>query len=182
MDIMFRDYVCFSQQSSFFEKLGVIGIPVHILKSEKKSTLLRVLQEQKHRKELVVVEGGYLNRFILEHRDIDILVNPEKGIEKDSLHARNSGLNQVLCKLAHQHDMSIGFSFSEILSCEKEARAILFGRMMQNVRLCRKYKVKMVIGSFAKNEFELRNRDALLSFGVFLGMKPEEAKKALERL
>jgi len=178
---MFKDYVCFNSQSNLFEKLDIEGIPIALIKSDRKNEILTNIQEKKKQKQLVIVEGGILNRFILEQKDADILVNPEKGIQKDFLHSRNSGLNQVLCKLARQNNVAIGFSFSEILHSEKEQRAELFGRMMQNVRLCRKYNVRMVLGSFAKNEFELRSKDSLISFGIFLGMRPEEAKRALER-
>jgi len=178
---MFKDYICFQGQNTFFQKLGVEGIPVTVLKSENKSVLLKAIQEQRRLKKIVIAEGGSLNRLMIEQKLIDILVNPEKGIERDFLHSRNSGLNQVLCRLAKQNKSVIGFSFSAFLNCEGEVRAMLLGRMMQNVRLCRKYKVKIILGSFAKNEFELRNRDALLHFGIFLGMKPEEAKRALEK-
>ena len=50
--------------------------------------------------------------------------------------------------------------------------------MMQNVKLCRKYKVKMLINSFAKNEYELRSRDALKSFGLVIGMNSREVIEA----
>ena len=50
---------------------------------------------------------------------------------------------------------------------------------MQNIRLCRKYKVKMVLASFATDKFEMRDARDLISFGVCLGMNPGEAKKAL---
>ena len=42
---MFKDYICFQGQSIFFQKLGVEGIPVTVLKSENKSVLLKAIQE-----------------------------------------------------------------------------------------------------------------------------------------
>ena len=47
--------------------------------------------------------------------------------------------------------------------------------MMQNVILCRKYKVKMLIFDLT-NE---RSKEELRSFGLVLGMTPGEAKEAV---
>ena len=53
------------------------------------------------------------------------------------------------------------------------------GRMMQNVKLCKKYKVNMVISSFATSKFELKSPSDLISFGIILGMTPKEAKESI---
>ena len=45
----------------------------------------------------------------------------------------------------------------EILGLEGVERSQRLGKIMQNIKLCRKFKVKIVSGSFAKNEDELRN-------------------------
>ena len=127
---------------------------------------------------LVVREGNMVNRDLLENKSIDILVSPEKNIKKDSLHYRKSGLDQVACALAKKNDIAIAFSFNEVLNAKN--RALIIGKMMQNVRLCRKFKVKMVISTFATNEYETRSYDALMAFGICLSMNPGEAKKALE--
>ena len=85
----------------------------------------------------------------------------------------------MLCKLAKKNNIAIGFSFNEILKSKEKSK--LIGRMMQNIKLCRKYKVKMVFASFAKNKFEMRAVKDLLSFCRVLGMTPREAKSALNQ-
>lgn len=137
------------------------------------------------RKELVIVQGGddTLNRFALSSKYVDILLDPHVGQRKDFMHQRNSGLNQVLCMLAKEYNVAVGFSFSAIL--ESTHRAALLGRIMQNIRLCRKYKVPMVIGSFAKDAWQLRNEKDLQAFFKVLGMTGKEVqmdfvKKRLE--
>ena len=50
------------------------------------------------------------------------------------------------------------------------------GRIMQNIRLCRKYNVSMVFASFAEAKWEMRSAKDLMSFAVLLGMTPKEAK------
>jgi len=108
---------------------------------------------------------------------VDIIIGVELVSKKDSFHQRNSGLNQIICKLAKENKVAIGFSFSNVLNSKK--RALILGRMMQNVKLCRKYKVKIICGSFAKNKKEMRDAKDLLSFCRVIGMDPGEAKKAL---
>mgnify|MGYP001578923586 CR=1 FL=1 len=89
-------------------------------------------------------------------------------------------MNQVLLQLAHKNDTAIGFALQPLLAVKGEQRAMLMGRMMQNVRLCRKYKVRMVLCSFAEDLFDLRSASDLQSFGRVLGMTPGEAKEALQ--
>jgi len=124
---------------------------------------------------LNVVHGGSEknNRGAVENRNVDILLSPEEGIKKDFMHTRNSGLNQVLCKLAKKNGVAIGFSFNKILNTKGMERALILGRMMQNVKLCRKYRVKMIIINYTVNENKRMEGD-LRSFGVCLGMHPSE--------
>ncbi|MDP4012986.1 MAG: RNase P subunit p30 family protein [Candidatus Nanoarchaeia archaeon] len=130
-------------------------------------------------KDLKIVIGGSenLNRKAVEDKSVDILMRPETESEKDKVHYRVSGLNQVLCKLANKNKVAIGFSFSDLLNSKYKDKVI--GRMMQNVRLCRKYNVKMVICSFAKEKFEMRAAKDLISFGLTIGMTGKEANDAL---
>ena len=102
----------------------------------------------------VIIQGGdeKINRLALENKKVDILLSPEKNNKKDSLFFRNSGLNQVLCKLAKKNDISIGFNFSDLLNTESKERTKILGRMFQNARLCKKYKVNMVFTTLAKNK------------------------------
>lgn len=130
-------------------------------------------------KDFKIAVGGEekKNRKTVESKDVDILIGLENAKERDFMHSRNSGLNQVLCKLAKKNKIAIGFNFREVLRSKN--RGIILGRMMQNVRLCKKYGVKMVIFSGAKNELELKSAKDLVSFGVVLGMTPKDAKLAL---
>ncbi len=129
---------------------------------------------------LKVVWGGKFNREVIESSAIDILLSPERGVKKDSFHHRNSGLNNVICRLAKRKKIAIGFSFNEVLINKGAKRAEIIGRMMQNVRLCRKYQLRMVLGSFAKNKWQMRLKNDLISFGVVLGMHQKEAIEALK--
>src|SRR3989344_324869 len=130
-------------------------------------------------KQFNIIEGisEEKNREAVENKQVDILLAPERIGKKDRLNQRDSGLNDILCKFAKENDVAIGFSFADLLN--SKFRAVLLGRMMQNVRLCRKYKVRMVLGSFAKNSWEMRAPNDLLALGQVLGMAPKEAMIAL---
>lgn len=128
---------------------------------------------------IVIVKNSNedINRATLENRNVDILLGSELIFAKDFVHFRASGLNQVLCNLAKKNDIAIGFSFSDLINSQK--KEVLLGRMMQNVLLCRKYKLKIVIGSFALKENEIKNKSELMSFGKVICMNGAEIKQAL---
>jgi len=120
-------------------------------------------------KELVAVKANEnLSREIFENKKVDIVVGLEDIDEKDNLHYRKSGLDHVLCGLANKNKISIGFSFSDVLNAKDRGRVI--GRMMQNAMLCKKYKVNVVVGSFAKDKYEIRLRNDLEAFGRLIGI------------
>ena len=173
---MFSDLILFDKISK--EKYGFSGfIKVDIKKIKDKNQLKRL-----DRNELNLVEGGSLNREILENRNVDVLLSPEKNVKNDFLHHRDSGLNHILCKIASKNNIAIGINFNDILNLERVERSQRIGRIMQNIRLCRKFKVKIVAGSFAKSEDELRNLTDLASFLESIGMTPKEAKDAFRNM
>lgn len=133
-------------------------------------------------KDINIVQGGEikLNRKILENKNIDILLSPDYLTKNDKMHFRNSGLNQVLCKIAKKNNIAIGISFSRILNSKKRSKD--FGRIIQNIKFCKKYKVKLVLATFAKNKWELRTSKDLLALGQLLGLSPSETKQALENI
>ena len=112
-----------------------------------------------------------LNRKIVENKNVQLLLDPETN-EEDFMHFRNSGLNQVLVKLAKQNNIAIGFSLNKILKLDNVERVDLLGKVMQNIMLCNKYKVKMIIVNFINNELDKRNVNDLKELGISLGMLP----------
>lgn len=108
-----------------------------------------------------------LLRFALEKSPIRLVVGQELLHEKDSLHYPRSGLDQVLCKIAAEKHKIICFSFAEILNSSN--RPQLLARMMFNVKLCRKYKVRVFFSTFARDRWELRSAKDLQAFWRMLG-------------
>lgn len=121
----------------------------------------------------IISNGSYnFNRKILETKKNCILIGIEKNKSKDFMKYRNSGLNQVLCKLAKKNNNAIGISFNDILNSEN--RIDLLGRIIFNIKLCRKYKVKIILCNSTKNEKEIRNEKDLRAFALTLGISPKE--------
>ena len=121
------------------------------------------------------------DRNIFERKKSVVVYNLEEQ-KRDFIHFRNSGLNQVLCKLAKKNNIAVAFNFNLVLNNDEMSRSQILGRMMQNVRFCRKYKVNTVIASFASKPEEMRSAHDLISFGISIGMHPKQAKESLKYL
>jgi RNase P/RNase MRP subunit p30 len=126
----------------------------------------------------VVTKAGFDSREVIEKSKTDVLFGLEEAGRKDFVFSRNSGLNHVLCRLAKEKSVMIGFAFSSILNSKN--KQIIIGRMKQNIRLCSKYKADAVIASFAKDPFGMRSPHDLAAFFLCLGMGPEAVKRAFE--
>lgn len=129
----------------------------------------------------VFVKSTGDDRFAFEKSKPDLVFELEEAQKHDYIHQRASGLNHILCELAKKNNVGIGFSFSSVLNSSGMLRAQIIGRMQQNISLCRKYKNKVVIASFARNPFEMRSPQDLISFFVTIGMHQKEAKDGLEQ-
>ncbi len=113
-------------------------------------------------------------------RSFDVIFEIEDDPRIDHLHFRNSGLNHILCRFANKNKVKVGFSFSAILHSHK--RNIILGRMIQNIRFCRKFKLKTIIASFARTPFDMRSPQELRAFFETLGMTSKEASESLSWL
>lgn len=84
------------------------------------------------------------------------VIGQELNPRKDLVHHRNSGLNHIICKLAHEKKKTIFFSFNDMLSYKSSK---IYGRMKQNFKLCKKYNVEIILASFAKKPSEMRRSE-----------------------
>src|SRR3989344_1273048 len=118
---------------------------------------------------IVDIHDEKMLRAVINDRKVKVLINTENSSHKDFMHARNSGLNQVLCKILKERNIAVGFCFDSVYTKDGMERAILLGRMMQNVTLCRKFNVKMAIVDFLGS----KEKD-LNSFGACIGLNTGE--------
>ena len=141
-------------------------------------TDIKGLSKANKQSQFVLFRGS--NRSVFEKASASIIFDLETEQHQDFMHQRNSGLNHVLAKLAHDSSIAVGFSFSSLLKAKSpELKARLIGRISQNIRLCRKYKVNTRIASFASSPYQMRSPHDLIALFSLLGMHPAEAKDAL---
>jgi RNase P/RNase MRP subunit p30 len=107
---------------------------------------------------------------------VDAIYDIEFNIQ-DTMKQRQGGLNQVLCKMMKDNDISYLISFSSLLNSDRKAD--LIGKIMQNVLLCQKYKTKIGIATFASEPEEMRNSKDIEAFLRLIGVK--DTKKAVSR-
>ncbi|MBW3001736.1 hypothetical protein KY338_01080 [Candidatus Woesearchaeota archaeon] len=137
------------------------------------------VQSAKAKSKLVFVKAVEDNRFAFEKSRPDLVFAVEEAQPRDFMHQRGSGLNHIMCRFAKENSVKIGFSFNSILNSSAMSRAQIIGRMQQNILLCRKFKCKTVIASFAKDPYEMRSPKDLLAFFTQIGMHQKEAKDSL---
>ena len=92
-------------------------------------------------------------RKAFESKHIDFII-PEDDVPKDHTHYRNSGMDQILAKLAKTKGKTILFDLSSLRKGKN--RELILGRTMQNMRLCKKYKVPFEIVTFATIPREMK--------------------------
>lgn len=120
--------------------------------------LNEVLEQLNKAKTRQVVLGGNIdfNRKILEHKKTAELILNHK-IGKDKLYERDSGLNHILCKIARDNDIILAIDLSEITKERtnqenKREKAITLSRIIQNIKLIKKYKNKLKVIGIGKRE------------------------------
>ena len=126
----------------------------------------KALQQSK----LLAVKSSDNDRFFIESKKIKLIYGFEDVHKKDYLHQRASGLNHIICELAKKNNVTIGFSYSSLFSKNPAESSLIMGRLMQNISLCQKYKVKTIIASFAQKPYEPRASHDLASLFALLGM------------
>ncbi|MBI4146495.1 hypothetical protein HY489_04110 [Candidatus Woesearchaeota archaeon] len=104
-------------------------------------------------------------------RGADLVFGFELVEGRDPTHFRRSELNQVVCRLASDKGVQIGFSFASVLASSGMQRAVLLGRLMQNVRLCEKYGVRVRLASFASSPWQMRAPAEMVSLFSELGVR-----------
>ena len=130
------------------------------------------IKENKDKKIIFTSNDDELNRKILEKEEIQILLLNQGG-RKDFQKQRNSGFNHVLAKLAKKKNVIIGINLDEIVNSEEKQKAIILARVMQNIKICNKNKLKMRF--IQKNQ--KRNIFDLKSLGLVLGMPTDMIKE-----
>jgi len=170
------------------EKLGFSGLvflykkPKDLSKLQAGTKLKLYSACAKGKCDLSIAEAGDNGRHLLEKTKIDFVYGFEEEGGRDHTHYRYSGMNHILAKIAHSKKKIIGFNISKLINASGMKRSRLIGRMMQNIRLYRKYKVKTCAASFAQSPYQMRAANDIMALLRVIGMEPGNAKKAVEVL
>ncbi len=145
---------------------------MEIIQASSSEEARKLIDKAKKENKQVIVKGRDIefNRKIIEMRKVNVLVLNHK-IGKDKLKERDSGLNQVLCKIAKENNITLAIDFSELLEVDKKQRAKILGRIIQNIKFIKKYK----------NKLEIINKpDDKLSLAAFLRVLGADTKLVSE--
>lgn len=128
-------------------------------------------------KVFVAVKSSNNDREVIEKSKADMIFCFEDSVKKDFIHQRASGLNHILCKLANKNNLIIGLSLISILNSKN--KHVILGRMIQNIKICKKFKVRTIIASFAENPFDMRSIHDLKSLFAGLGYENPDFLKSI---
>ena len=122
---------------------------------------------------ILSVHGGdeRINRAACSDERVDLLMHPEKG--------ERSGLNQVTAKIAEKNGVALGFSLSYFWKKEGFERSRILALQHQNVALCQKFAVPVIITTDAYSHYDLRAPSQLLALAQLLNLEKTETTAAL---
>ncbi len=153
------NYEDYQSKKKNFVDISGIKIVNGILDDSK--NLKKIKNEMEKGSVFVAAKSSDKDMEIMEGSLANLIFSFEENQRKDFIHQRASGLNHILCSLARKNNITVGFSSTSILDA-KDRHEIL-GRIMQNLRMCKRFKAKTIIASFAKNPYEMRSMHDLRS-------------------
>ena len=106
-----------------------------------------------------------------------LMYNFENITIKDKFNQKTSGLNHILCKSLKKKNIPIIYPITTFFNSKNQQK--LFGKILQNIKLCKKYKNIIILTSFAKHPKEMISPHDLIAYGIILGLTPTQAKKSI---
>lgn len=112
--------------------------------------------------DITIGYGGLnkINRYFLEQTTIDFLQDPQNSTYQnkfDFIHHFNSGLNHILCKFAKEKNTDYLISLNFTNNFNKYNLAKEIGRINQNLKFARKYKIQTIINFIIQNPSQVKS-------------------------
>lgn len=126
-------------------KTGILALPKQVRDARKKAAIV------------VVKAAGETDLHTLEHFPPAIMYGFEFSERKDFMHHRNSGMNHMHAAMMAEKNVMYGFPVAALVNAEEKFKGEIVGRLRQNIALTQKYKVKVVLASFATDPMDMRN-------------------------
>lgn len=121
---------------------------------------------------IVKAQDNEFNRKILEYGKFDILLDVESGNRKDSLKSLDSGLNEILARIAVKNNIAVCVDINEISKLDKKQKAIRLSKISQNIKILRKTKAKL-------KAINYKDKKGAFSLLVSLGASSQQVKGAM---
>ena len=144
---------------------GVDIVSCVMIKAQNPEEMNRAIRAARDKTEIVMVHGGNygINRAACENPMVDILCHPELG-------RRDSGLDHICAKAAHENRVAVEINFREILESHRKNRSYVMSSIKRNVMLLVKYEACIVATSGAVSVWGMRSGRELASVAHLMGM------------
>jgi ribonuclease P/MRP protein subunit RPP1 len=136
------------------------------IKTESTETLKLLIMKSRKITDLIMVCGGNLdiNRAALEDIRVDILSKPEEN-------RKDSGLDEVMVKLATKNNVFIEFNMGSIINTYGKIRSHILSHQMKNWKMVEHFSAPFIITSGAIDKWGLRTGRELAALGTLIGME-----------
>jgi len=150
--------------------------------------LINLSSSLRQKFDLIMVNGTSdynINKKLLEKMDIDVFI-PYVESEKDFMHWRNSGINNVLVDILSKRKIAlcIDLSFLSFQNCTGDSKCMnnkikILGRVIQNIRFCNKRNCDFCVTFLPSKLRDFRNAFDVRALLLVLGMKTQNINPAL---
>jgi ribonuclease P/MRP protein subunit RPP1 len=136
--------------------------------------LKKQIRNSRKKTNVLMAVGGDLkiNRAACENIKLDILSRPYYK-------RRDCGINHVLAKEAARNDVAIELNVCDVLRARSPLRSKIMAHFQEIIKLHRKFKFPLVMGSGAVSLYDMRNPRDLIAFSQCFGLNKKEANLAL---
>jgi len=136
--------------------------------------LKKQIRNSRKKTNILVAVGGDLkiNRAACENIKLDILSRPYYK-------RRDCGINHVLAKEAAKNNVAIELNVCDLLRARSPLRSKIMAHFQEIIKLQRKFKFPLIMGSGAVSIYDMRNPRDLIAFSQCFGLNKEEAHMAL---
>jgi len=147
----------------------------------------------KRENKIIICYSDYndIKRMIIEKVNFDFILNPHLNNKKqifDFIHHFNSGLNHILAKLLKEKDKGLlitlnQFTRSNLLDKKNKFNTIKeIGRINQNLKLARKYNLRLLFDFFIETENNLKTYREIEEILKIFNLSTEQIKKNSKEL
>jgi hypothetical protein len=99
----------------------------------------------------------------------NLLINV--GSENDFMKQKNSGIDEVFCKYAREHEKKIFIDLNELFNSNK--KHFIMQKIKQNIRLLKKYKLKYSLVYICNNIENITSNEDILALRRVLELKKD---------